>query len=111
MDKMLQWLTRRFPLKPTLQKRCTNCDSYYAGHLDRRVNIMKCAKGHRLLADEDLTIEHRLTAAPVDRTVLVTTSGWHDGGRKRGDAMLGRSDCPDWQRRKFRLDLGNPEYD
>jgi hypothetical protein len=72
---------------------------------------MQCAKGHRLIADEDMKIEHPLYDNPDEKTIRVTESGWYDSGRKTGDAKLGRLDCRDWKRRGFRLDLGNYEYD
>ena len=108
---MLKWITNRFPRKPAIQKTCENCNYYYTGHIDGRVNCMQCGKGHRLIADEDMKIEHRPYDDLDEKTIRVTESGWHDSGRKTGDVMLGRLDCPDWKRQEFRLDLGNPEYD
>ncbi len=108
---MLKWLKNKFPRKPAIPTTCKNCNYYYAGHIDRRVNYMKCTKGHRLIADEDMKIEHHMYGDPDEKIIRVTESGWHDSGRKTGDVMLGRLDCPNWKRQKFRLDLGNPEYD
>ena len=108
---MLKWIINRFPRKQTIPTTCENCNYYYTGHIDGRVNCMQCGKGHRLISDEDMKIEHRPYGDPDEKTIRVTESGWHDSGGKTGDVMLGRTDCPDWKCRKFRLDPGNPEYD
>ena len=94
---MLKWITNLFSCKQAIQKTCENCNYYRTGHIDRRVNYIQCEKGHRLISDEDMKIEHRLYGDPDEKTIRVTESGWHDSGRKTGDVMLGRLDCPEWK--------------
>jgi hypothetical protein len=91
-------------------KNCQNCEHSHTGHLDRGANWMSCAKGHRLVADEELVHEHHLYYDPQEKVVRLTREGWAMG-KGTGEPMLNRTDCPDWKRRRFRLDLGNPEYD
>lgn len=89
---------------------CQHCDHFSVGHLDRMANWMRCDKGHRLIPESELTIEHHLYYDPDEETVMLTKGGWAVGPGD-GEPMYSRTDCKDWKRKKFRLDLGNPEYD
>jgi hypothetical protein len=92
------------------ERTCQKCDRYGAGHIDRRANWVQCGKGHRLIAEEEFVHEYRPHDNPDGPVVRVTEYGW-SGGTGFGEPMLGRTDCPDWKKRRFRFDLGNPEYD
>ncbi|MGV8040185.1 MAG: hypothetical protein AB2L07_08925 [Thermoanaerobaculaceae bacterium] len=102
-------LFRRKPRDPS-ERTCLHCDHYYSGHIDRRANWCRCDKGHRLIAEEEFIHEYRPYEDPAERPVRVTQWGW-SGGTGFGEPMLNRTDCPDWKKRRFRWDLGNPEYD
>ena len=102
-------LWRRRP-RDVSGRTCQKCDHYGAGHVDRRVNWVRCGKGHRLFPDEAFVHEYTPEDDPDGPPVRVTDGGWSGGGGF-GEPMLGRTDCPDWKKRGFRLDLGNPEVD
>ncbi|MEJ5310575.1 MAG: hypothetical protein WHX52_12455 [Anaerolineae bacterium] len=95
---------------PAVERDCQHCDHFLTGDLDRGANWMRCDKGHRLVAEEALTIEHHLYYDPDEEIVKLTEDGWAAQGGT-GEPMLGRTDCPDWKRKGFRLGFGNPEYD
>lgn len=91
-----------FKWKPRV---CRECDHLSTGHLDRRVNWKRCVWGRRLRAPENFVHEHLVGGG----TVKVDAYGWADCGGS-GAPMPDRNDCPDWKKKRFRLDLGNPEY-
>lgn len=95
---------------PAVERDCYHCDYFSTGHLDRGANWMQCGKGHRLVDDAALVVEHHLNYDPEEEIVRLTKDGWAVKAGT-GEPMLGRTDCPDWKRKGFRLDLGNPEYD
>ncbi|MCU0290887.1 MAG: hypothetical protein MUF10_02715 [Thermoanaerobaculaceae bacterium] len=109
MAMSLRGIFRRKP-RDVSERTCLKCDHYGSGHIDRRANWCRCGKGHRLIAEEELVHEYRPYEDPDEPVVRVTQSGW-SGGTGFGEPMLGRTDCPDWKKRRFRIDLGNPEYD
>lgn len=94
---------------PDVERDCNHCEHFLTGDLDRGANWMQCGKGHRLVAEEELTVEHHLYYDPDEEIVMLSQDGWAARGGT-GEPMLGRTDCPDWKRKGFRLDLGNPEY-
>lgn len=86
---------------------CKNCRHFQSGDLDRRTNWMRCEQGHRLIPEEVLQEYH--SEEEPSQSYRVDPSGWIPLGGD-GEPMLHRTDCRDWQRSKFKLNLGNPEY-
>lgn len=97
-----------------------SCGIYYDGAVSRKVACysLSCGKGHRLLSKEDL-VEKRFGFTELARelyeehlclhsphytpgeddpqsVVLYTTRDGLTGEGGYGDAMYGRTDCPDW---------------
>ena len=87
---------------------CRGCSHFQSGDLDRRTNWMSCDKGHCLVSEEELQEYH--SDLDPDTVYRVDRFGWVPMSSGSGELMLSRSDCPDWEKRGFRSDLGNPEY-
>jgi hypothetical protein len=85
-------------------RNCPHCEYYETGPLDRHVNWMSCAKGHRLIADEQYIEEHYPFDDPDEKAVPVTWDGWTETGGN-GQPMLDQGNCYDWQRRSFKFNF------
>lgn len=90
------WLNnRREQAKNPVPRDCMHCEHYQAWDVDARVNGMACAKGHRLIAADEKTIQHTTDDGKV---IAVTQYGW-SGGDGFGEPMQDRLDCPHWKRK------------
>jgi len=88
-----------------IPRSCDHCEHYLAGEVDAQINWVECGKGHRLIATAEKNILHQPNGG---EPIQVTADGW-SGGEGFGEPMLERTDCPDWKRRGFRLEIQDME--